>query len=81
VTLFGVGKRRPRYELPFEDEKETVTFIMNGYHDFKQTIVHPNISGTFQAIGFDFEFDKDAKPYRLFFNEEKLRQSASCRPL
>jgi hypothetical protein len=28
VTLSGILKRRPRYELPFEDEKETGKFIM-----------------------------------------------------
>jgi hypothetical protein len=42
VTLFGVLKRRLGYELPFEDEKETVNFIMKVYHDFKQTIVDSN---------------------------------------
>jgi hypothetical protein len=43
VTLFGVLKRRLGYELPFEDEKETVSFIMKVYHDFKQAMVKPNI--------------------------------------
>jgi hypothetical protein len=35
VTLFGVLKRRLGYELPFEDEKETVKSVMKVYHDFK----------------------------------------------
>jgi hypothetical protein len=43
VTLFGVLKRRLGYKLPFEDEKETVRFIMKVYHDFKQTMVESNI--------------------------------------
>jgi hypothetical protein len=43
VTLFGVVKRRLGYKLPFEDEKETVRFIMKVYHDFKETMVEPNI--------------------------------------
>jgi hypothetical protein len=43
VTLFGVLKRRPIYQLPFEEEKETVKFRMKVYHDFKQTMVDPNI--------------------------------------
>jgi hypothetical protein len=60
VTLLSVLKRRPRYELPFEDEEETVKCIMKVYHDFKQTIVEPNIWGAFQAIGF--EFDTEAEP-------------------
>jgi hypothetical protein len=63
VTLFGVLKRRLGYELPFEDEKETVSFIMKVYHDFKQTMVEPNICGAFRTIGF--EFDTEAEPYRL----------------
>jgi hypothetical protein len=33
LILFGALQRRPRYELPFEDEKETVTFIMKAYHE------------------------------------------------
>jgi hypothetical protein len=73
VTLFGVLKRRPRSQLPFEDEKETVGFIMKVYRDFKQTMVKPNIWGAFWVIGF--EFDTEKEPYRLLFNEEKLRQT------
>jgi hypothetical protein len=43
MILFGLLKRRLGYELPSEDEKETVKFIMKVYHDFKQTMVEPNI--------------------------------------
>jgi hypothetical protein len=43
VTLFGVLKRRLGYKLPCEEENETVEFIMKVYHDFKQTMVEPNI--------------------------------------
>jgi hypothetical protein len=77
VTLFGVLKRRLGYKLPFEDEKETVRFIMKVYHDFKQIMLEPNICGAFEAIGV--EFDTEAEPYRLLFNEEKLRQIAGFR--
>jgi hypothetical protein len=42
VTLFDVLKRRLGYKLPFEDEKESVRFIMKVYHDFKQTMVEFN---------------------------------------
>jgi hypothetical protein len=75
VTPFGVLKQRPRYHLPFEDEKETVKFMMKVCHDFKQTMVEPNIWRAFQALGFEFEFDPTSEPYRLLSNEEKLRQS------
>jgi hypothetical protein len=63
VALFGVLKPRPRYQLPFEDEKEIVEFIMKVYHDFKQTMVESNIREAFWAIGF--EFDTEAEQYRL----------------
>jgi hypothetical protein len=79
VTLFGVLKRRLGYKLPLEDENETVRFIMKVYHDFKQTMVEPNTWGALQAIGF--KFDTEAEPYRLLFNEEKLRQSEGFREL
>jgi hypothetical protein len=59
--------------LPFEDEIETVQFIMKVYRDFKQTMMEPKIWRVFRAI--EFEFDTEAEPYRLLFNEEKLRQS------
>jgi hypothetical protein len=74
VTLFGALKRRLGYKFRFEDEKETVKCIMKVYHDFKQTMVDPNIYGALRAIGF--EFDTETEPYRLLFNEEKLRQIA-----
>jgi hypothetical protein len=63
VTLFGVLKRRLGYKSPFEDEKETGKVIMKAYHDFKQTMVEPNIWGAFRAIGFKLEFDTEAEPY------------------
>jgi hypothetical protein len=45
---------------------------MKVYHDFKQVMVELNTWGAFRAIGS--EFDTEAEPYRLLFNEEKLRQ-------
>jgi hypothetical protein len=59
--------------LPFEDEQETVNVTRKGSHDFRETMVEPNIWEAFRAIGFEFEFDTEAEPYRLLFNEEKLR--------
>jgi hypothetical protein len=79
VTVFGVLKRRVGDKLPFEDEKEIVEFIMKGYRDFKQTMEEPNIWRAFQAIGFEFEFDTEADPYRFLSNEEKLRENEDFR--
>jgi hypothetical protein len=66
LTLFGVLKRWPRYELPFNDENATVKVIMQVYHDFTQTTVSSNV----------FEFDRRRESYGLLFDEVKLRGSA-----
>jgi hypothetical protein len=55
LTLFGLLKRRPRYELPFENDKSTAKFILRVYHDFRQTMVPLNIWGVFQALGLNFD--------------------------
>jgi hypothetical protein len=79
VTLFGVLKRHLGYKFPFEDEKETVRFIMKVYHDFKQTMVEFNTCEALQAIGFECETEEE--PYRFLFNEEKSRQIEGFREL
>jgi hypothetical protein len=65
--------------LPFEDEKETVKFIMKSCHDFKQRMAELNTWRAFEAIGF--EFYTEAEPYYLLFTEEKLTQSEGFREL
>jgi hypothetical protein len=79
VTVFGVLKWRLGYKLPFEDENETIRLIVKVYRHFKQTMVESNIWRAFRAIGF--EFDTEVEPYRLLFNEEKLRQTEAFREL
>jgi hypothetical protein len=79
LTLFGVLKRRPRCELPFDDDNATVRFIMKGSHDFGQTMVRLNIWGAFRALGL--EFDVGSVPYRLLFDKIKLRESAGFQEL
>jgi hypothetical protein len=59
------------------DGYATVTFIMKVYHDFRQTMVPPNVWGVFQALGLDF--DMRGEPHQLLFNEEKLGESAGHR--
>jgi hypothetical protein len=49
------------------------------YRDFKQTLMEPTIWEAFRTIRF--EFDMDLKPYRLLFDEKKLRQSWRFREL
>jgi hypothetical protein len=79
VTLSGVLKWPLGYKLPFEDEKETVKFIMKVYHDFKQTMMEPNIWRAFQALAL--EFYTGTESYRLSFNNEKLRSGPEFREL
>jgi hypothetical protein len=43
LTLFDVIETLPRYELSFGDDNMIVKFIMKVYHDFRQTMVKPNI--------------------------------------
>jgi hypothetical protein len=54
VTVFAVLKRRLGCKLPFEDEKETIKFVMKVYHDFKEKMVESNTRRAFRAIGFEF---------------------------
>jgi hypothetical protein len=39
LALFGVLKRRPRYELPFDGENATVKVITKVSHDIRQTML------------------------------------------
>jgi hypothetical protein len=77
VTLFGTFKRRAKNELPFEDMKASVKFIMNGCHDFKRTIMELNTWGAFQAHGFEFEFDRTSEPIN-FHSTRKSRRKAQA---
>jgi hypothetical protein len=79
LTLFCVLKRRPRYELPFENDNATVKVIMKMYHDFRPTMVSLNVWGAFHALGLDFH--KRSESYQLFFNEKRLRETADLRDL
>jgi hypothetical protein len=77
LTLFDVLNRPPGYALPFENDNATAESIMMGYSEFGQTMIMSNIRRAFQALGF--EYDQRTEPYRLLFNEKKLRESAGFR--
>jgi hypothetical protein len=79
LTLFGVLKRRTGYALPFENDNATAKFITRVYHDFRQTMIQPNIWAAFHALGF--EYYTRTEPYRLLFNQKKLTESAGFREL
>jgi hypothetical protein len=55
-TIFGVLKRCPRYELPFDGNNATVKVIPNVYHDFTQTMARANVWGAFRALGFEMSY-------------------------
>jgi hypothetical protein len=71
MSLFGVLKRREQYKLPFDDDQGTAIFLLWIYRAFKQIMIETNIWAAFQPEGF--EFDVNREPYRLRFDEEKLR--------
>jgi hypothetical protein len=79
LTLFGVLKRCPIYELSFDENNATVEVITKAYHDFTQIMARSNVWGTFRALGF--EFDTRRWPYELLFDEVKLRESAGFEEL
>jgi hypothetical protein len=79
LTLFGILKRRSRYELTCDGDNATVKFIMTVYHDFTQIMMPPNVCRAFNALGF--ECDTRREPYELLFDEEKLRESAGFEEL
>jgi hypothetical protein len=73
LTVFGVLKRCPRYELLFDDHNATVKVITKVYHDFTQTMTRSNIWRTFRALGFEFEFDTRREPYELLLMKLDLK--------
>jgi hypothetical protein len=60
ICLLGVLKRREKYRLPFDDDRRTTGFLLKIYGMFKQTMIEPNIWGSFREAGF--EFDASAEP-------------------
>jgi hypothetical protein len=79
LNLFGVLKRCPRYELPFDDDNATAKVIVKVYHDFTQTNVRPNVCGAFHAFGLEFNMRREL--YGFLFDEATLRESAGFREL
>jgi hypothetical protein len=75
-TIFGVLKKRPRYQMPSEDDHATVKVIMKIYHEFKETIAQLNIWRAFRAL--EFEFHLRTEPYRVLSKEEERRNSGRC---
>jgi hypothetical protein len=79
LTLFGVLKQCPRFELPFDSDSAPVKAIMNAYHDLTQTAARLNVWGAFRAL--ILEFDMRIEPYGLLFDDVELRESAGFEEL
>jgi hypothetical protein len=50
LTLFGVLKKRGRYQLPFGDDSGSARFIKNVYRDFRSTMTDINIWGHSEGL-------------------------------
>jgi hypothetical protein len=74
VVLFGALKKHANGLKMFDEDQPAGAFLLKVYHDFKQTMIEINISEAFAAIGFTHNIEQS--PYRLLFEEEKLRQSS-----
>jgi hypothetical protein len=77
LTLFGVLKRCPRYELPLDENEAPVKAIAKVYHDSADTIVLGNVCRAFRACAFEFGMTRER--YDFLFDEVKLRKSAGFR--
>jgi hypothetical protein len=73
VVLFGALKKLDSGLEMWNEESDTVAFIIKLYHDFKKLMMEVNIWGAFSAIGFSC--DTTQNPYGLLFDEENFRQS------
>jgi hypothetical protein len=73
LVLFGALKKHATALQLFDEESDTVAFILKLYHDFKQTMVEVNIWSAFEAIGLTHDITQT--PYGLAFDEEKFRRS------
>jgi hypothetical protein len=64
------------------NDNATIRFIMKVCHDFRPTMIRSNRWGAFLAL--ELEFYVKSVPYRLLFDEIKLREPRafrSCGPL
>jgi Fe2+ transport system protein FeoA len=72
LILFGIFKGRQKYQLPFEDDNDTVAFIEKEYQGFRTAMIDTNIRAAFRHIGVTFHMLDDVM--RVQFNGETLRE-------
>jgi hypothetical protein len=77
--LIIVINRRPRYELPFENDNAIVEYLVKVYDDLRQTMVQPNLGRVFSAL--DLTFALRGYSDWLLFDDEKLRGKVGIREL
>jgi hypothetical protein len=79
LTLFCVLKRRGQYQLPLGDDAGSARFIRKMYHDFRMTMIEPNIWGAFRGIGVKYSVVDRVQ--RVSFDEMILRESEGFKEL
>jgi hypothetical protein len=75
VVFFGTLMKHATGLETFDEEPPAAVLLLKAYHDFKLTMIEGNIWGAFAAIGFTYHIKQN--PYRLLFDEEKLRPFAA----
>jgi hypothetical protein len=73
VVLFGAMKKHDTCLKDLDETFPAAAFPIRVYHNFKQTVIEVNVWEAFAAI--EFSYDITETPYRLLFDEQKLRQS------
>jgi hypothetical protein len=74
LSLFSVLKKKMNSQLPLGSDDSVVAFIRRIFHDPKQTLTPDIVRSAFVHIGV--EYDIDAEPCLLIFDESVLRQSS-----
>jgi hypothetical protein len=72
LAPFGFLQRQGECHWPFNKEIGTVEFLIKMHDNFKQVMAEINISGIFQAFGF--QFDASQGPDDILFNKEDLTE-------
>jgi hypothetical protein len=73
VVLFRALKKSATSLTTLEEEQTIGALIIKVYHDFESTMIDVNIWEAFRVLGSTHDIYQI--PYRLFFDEGKVRQS------
>jgi hypothetical protein len=74
LSLFGVLKKKMNSQLPLRSDDSVAAFIRRIFHSLKQTLTPDIVRSDFVHIGV--EYNIDAEPYLLIFDESVPHQSS-----